>query len=431
MADAPTFSIDLSVLRLLKTRKKYERFARMVPAGTVSETTQKIINRMGEYFAVAAVDQITFSDFWPWLRTQYPKWKDKDLAFWQAQLKPIDKDNPEGYDEAVLKNLLATAMANKALDLIERWQDGKEVELSEELRTAVEQFEDALQRRVKTPDVTLDWGEMIAEDEDNTGLQWRLGCVARHLRAMRPGDFGILAMRPDRGKTTWGASEVTFMAPQLADLYPDEFRRVVWLNNEGPGRRILARIRQAALGMSNSEIRDLGAEKARKAYADAIKGEDRIVVKDIHGFSNWEVEELLRKLNPGLVVFDMIDNIQFAGQTHNGGERTDQLLEAMYQWARALGVRLDFAGIAMSQISADGESMQYPLQSHLKDSKTGKQGACDFILTGGFDPSQPRMRFIGTTKNKLKIEGATGNPQCRVVFDADRARLMEPQEVDE
>lgn len=426
----PAFSIDLPTLRLLKTRKKYERFARMVPEGTVSETTQKIINRFGEYFAVTGAERIEFAEFWPWLRTQYPKWKDKDVAFWSAQLRPVDKDNPEGYDEAVLKNLLATAMANKALSLIERWNDGKEVELAEELRVAVEQFEDALQRRVKTPDVTLDWDAMIEEEADNTGLHWRLGCVGNHLRAMREGDFGILAMRPDRGKTTWGASEVTFMAPQLAELYPDEFRRVVWLNNEGPGRRILGRIRQAALGLSNSEIRDMGAAKAREAYAEAIKGEDRIVVKDIHGFSNWEVEELLRKLNPGLVVFDMIDNIQFAGRAQNGGERTDQLLEAMYQWARSLGVRMGFAGIAMSQISADGEGMQYPFQSHLKDSKTGKQGACDFILTGGFDPNQPKIRFIGTTKNKLKIEGATGNPQCRVFFDADRARLLEPQEVE-
>jgi hypothetical protein len=35
-------------------------------------------------------------------------------------------------------------------------------------------------------------------------------------------------------------------------------------------------------------------------------------------------------VQPALVVFDMIDNIRFGGEVANGGQRTDQLLEAMY-----------------------------------------------------------------------------------------------------
>jgi len=423
-------SLDLAVLRMLKYRKKYERYAKMIPHGTVNDTTKKIIKRFGEYFEQTQVDRVEYKQFWPWLRSLYPKWREKDVAYWSTATEPIDRDNPEGYDEMVLRNLLATDLANKSLHLIERWNDGEEVELAEELRQAVDTFEDSLQRRVKTPDVTLDWGEMIAEDEDNSGLHWRLGCVGRHLRALRPGDFGIFAMRPDRGKTTWVASEITYFAPQVRKMYPDEYRPIVWLNNEGPGRRILARIRQAALGMSSSEIREMGPEAAQDAYIQALGGrEDMILVKDIHGFSNWEVEELLRKLNPSVVVFDMIDNIQFAGQTMNHGERTDQVLEAMYQWARSLGVRMNFVGLATSQISATADGERWPTQPHLKDSRTGKQGACDFILTGGYDPSMPNTRFIGTTKNKIKLEGASGNPAAQVFFDADRARLVEPEEV--
>lgn len=426
MADV---NLDLSVLRMLKTRRGYDRYARMVPAGTVGESTAKFIKRFGEYFEATSAEVITFEEFWPWLRSHYPKWKDKDVEFWRAATKPIDKDNPEGYDESVIRNLLSTDLANKALALIERWNDGDEIELEAELRGAVERYEAQVVRRVKTADVELDWDHMIQEEANNEGLGWRLTCVARHLRALRGGDFGILAMRPDRGKTTWGAAEITHFAPQLDEYDWSRGRPILWLNNEGPGKRILARIRQSALGMSNSEIRALGADKARLAYAKAIGGDaERIIVKDIHGFTNWEVEELIRKINPAVVVFDMIDNIQFAGSTMNHGERTDQVLEAMYQWARSLGVKYDFVGIAMSQISADGEGERWPAQRHLKDSRTGKQGACDFILTGGFDPSMPQTRFIGTTKNKIKVEGATGNPACQVYFDADRARMKEPEE---
>lgn len=429
MAD---LSLDLSVLRMLKRRKNYERYARMLPEGVVNDTTRRLVGRVGEYFAaVKEADVVTFEEFWPFLRSKYPKWKEKDISYWESVLKPIDRDNPDGYNETVLTQLLATDLGNKALALIEKHNDGDDIDLGESLRAAVERYESSVQRRIKTPDVDLDWDHMIQQDADNSGLQWRLGAVGRAIRAQREGDFGIFAMRPDRGKTSWVASEITHWAPQLATLYPDEFASILWLNNEGPGSRILGRIRQAALGLSVSEIAALGSKKARAKYAELIGGEHRIQVKDIHGFTHVEVEELIRKLKPRVVVFDMIDNIHFVGGQINNGERTDQILEAMYQWARSLAVRYGFVAVATSQISAEGDGERYPRQTQLKDSRTGKQGACDYILTGGYDPNMPRTRFIGTTKNKLKVEGSSGNPAAQVWFDADRSRLHEPEEVKE
>ncbi len=429
MADV---SLDLSVLRLLKRRKDYERYAKLVPEGVVNETTKKLVARFGEFFkAVPGEDSVTFTNFWPFLRSKYPKWKDKDVAYWEASLKPIDVDNPAGYNETLLTQLLATDLGRKALALIERHNEGDDIDLGEALRGAVERYETQVERRIRTPDVELDWDEMIAADEDNTGLQWRLKAVAEHLRALRPGDFGIMAMRPDRGKTSWIASEVTHFAAQLRALYPDEFKTVLWMNNEGPGHRILGRIRQAALGMSPSEIAKMGSKAAKAKYAEVIDGEARIQVKDIHGMTHVEVEELIRKANPAVVVFDMIDNIHFVGGQINNGERTDQVLEAMYQWARSLAVRYEFVALATSQVSAEGDGERFPRQTQLKDSRTGKQGACDFILTGGFDPNLPRIRFIGTTKNKIKVEGSSGNPAAQVWFDADRSRFNTPEETED
>lgn len=427
MAD---LNLDLSVLRMLKRRKKYERYAKLIPHGTVNDVTHRIIQRMGEYFeAVPDADIVRFKEFWPFLRSKYPAWKEKDTDFWSLSLKPIDGDNPQGYDETVLTQLLATDLGNKALALIEKYQQGGEVDLGEALREAVERYESAVERRIRTPDVELDWDDMIQEDTDNTGLQWGLPPLARHMRALRVGDFGIIAMRPDRGKTSLVAFLVAHWAQQLAELYPDEFRTVLWLNNEGPGRRILARLRTAVLNASPREIAEMGSAEARRRFAELIGGEARIQVKDIHTFTHVEVEELIRKTRPAVVVFDMIDNIHFVGGQINNGERTDQILEAMYQWARSMGVRYGFVGIATSQISAEGEGERYPRQTQLKDSRTGKQGACDFIVTGGFDPNLPNIRFIGTTKNKIKLEGASGNPQAMVKFDQDRSQFAEPEEV--
>jgi replicative DNA helicase len=425
-------TLNLQVLRMLKTRKRYDRYHNMVPEGTVNETTKKLLRRFGEFFAqVPNAEAIQHAEFWPWFRAHYPTWKDKDIAYWDAAIRPLDGENPAGLDDSIIRNLLAQRLASVSLEFIEKWQEGGEIELAESLRLATEDFDNAVARKTKAEAVELGWDDMVEEEQNLHGFEWRLECLRAHLRSLLAGDFGIIAMRPDRGKTTLIAAEVGYMAPQALALYPDDFRPVLWLNNEGPGRRILGRIRHSVLNLSAQELRDMGPEAAKEAYIEAVGGrEDIIQVVDIHGWTNWEVEELIRKKRPSLVVFDMIDNIQFAGKTMNHGERTDQVLEAMYQWARSLGVKYEFAGIASSQISADGEGLQYPAQSNLKDSRTGKQGACDFIITGGFDPNMPNTRFIGTTKNKLKMEGMPSSPQCQVFFDQDRGRFNEAKIVD-
>ena len=133
----------------------------------------------------------------------------------------------------------------------------------------------------------------------------------------------------------------------------------------------------------------------------------------------------LEQHEPALVVFDMIDNIRGFGDS----ARTDQRLESMYQWAREAAVKHEFAGIATSQISVDGAGMQFPLDHMLKDSKTGKQGACDFIIMGGAsdDEGYKNVRFIGVPKNKLRREGTDADPKTAVQFKPEICRLEDAE----
>jgi replicative DNA helicase len=168
--------------------------------------------------------------------------------------------------------------------------------------------------------------------------------------------------------------------------------------------------------------------KIRSEYAKALGGRPGVLrVFDIHGYNNMEVEDLIRNYKPALVIFDMVDNISFGGNVNNNGQRTDQLLEAMYQWARFMGVKYDTAVIATSQISADGDGMQFPTLPMLKDSKTGKQGAADVILTLGAvnDEMLKDSRWVGTTKNKKVRTGMSSSPRVEVLIDGDRARFKE------
>ncbi len=249
----------------------------------------------------------------------------------------------------------------------------------------------------------------------------------------------MVAARPDKGKTTFVADQLTHMAAQVDGLYPGQNRSILWFNNEGPGNRIVLRNFQAAL---NATVEDLVAlsntpsdldfahykTMVRQKYAAVLGGRPGVLrVMDIHGFWNHEVEDLIATHRPAAVVFDMIDNIKFGGGTTNGGERTDQLLEAMYQWARLMGVKYDTAVLATSQISADGDGLQYPTLPMLKDSKTGKQGAADVIITIGAvnDPALARSRYIGVTKNKKVRTGKAMSPMKEVILDGDRGRYVE------
>ena len=207
------------------------------------------------------------------------------------------------------------------------------------------------------------------------------------------------------------------MAPQLP---PD--RNIVWLNNEGPGDRIIPRLYQSALGISMSDMKLMHSEgKLVDAYRERIGGRlDRIRVFDIHGMTNGMVANILEENNAGIAIYDMIDNIK----GFSDAARTDLMLEQMYQSQRELMVRLDCIGIATSQISQDGDDLRFPTLPMLKDSKTGKQGACDWQLMIGSinDPAFQYSRFLGLPKNKLMRPDGKKDPKAEVLFDPTRAR---------
>lgn len=426
-------NLDLATLRLVKTRQHFDRYAKAIPPNVLSMETGGILKQMGAYFKDTGAEVIKVDEFFAYVRSKFPKWDEKQAAAQLDLIRPLDTDNPEGYNEKVLQNLLAADLANKSLALAERWKDGAEIDLGEAFRAALEAYEEAMIRKIKTPRVRLDFAAMLEQEKNDTGLHWRTELIDRYLKPLRGGDFGILAARPDRGKTTSVAGEITYMAPQLLTLYPIEehgLRPILWLNNEGPGERINQRIVQSACDLSIPEMVAMGQLELQRRYEQAVGHPDIIQVYDIHGFATHEVEELFRKINPGLVVYDMIDNINFGGTTLHEGSRTDQILEAMYQWARMMAVKYGFPALATSQISDPGEGQRYPAQNMLKDSRTGKQGACDFILTLGFDPAYPSMRYIGTTKQKTKRHGTKPVLEGEVWFDGDKGRLREVPIVD-
>lgn len=423
-------SLDITILKMLKTKVQFDRLYRSIPLHVLDEGTKLIIEDFRKYYAEFDVDHIEFDPFNTWFKNfAHPKLSDERKVYFQAVLAKVQEPLDERLEAGLHERMVAADTASKLTAILERFGEGDEVDLGPAIRGIVEQFELDTVRKVKTPFVEIDIDAELEAVDNDVGFHWRQRQINEAMRPLISGDFGIIAARPDVGKTTFLTDAATFFAPQIDALYPGEDRCILWFNNEGPGKRIVSRSYQSALNATYSDLVTRSKAKTiRNDYLTSMGGRDNILkVLDVHDFFNHEIEDIIRAFPPAIIIFDMVDNIKFGGLGNNNGSRTDQLLEAMYQWARVLAVKHDCVVLATSQVSADGAELAFPLLSHLKDSKTGKQGAADFILTIGYQSASPDNRYLGLTKNKLAREGGPKRLEANVIFDGARGRYVTPE----
>ena len=412
--------LDLSLLRIMKYRKEFNQLYPGIPRAALDRITVQLLEDFNKYFTKFPTHfKIDLELFFPRFKQWHPTLNDDQMAAYRQVLSKIEADVDDDTKAGVMNDLFENAMAVNMANIIQQFENGElDLPLAEYLNSELDTFK--LQTRSRLAvwnDTPLDvlFPDYTEQDE---GIHWRLACLNESMRGMLPGDFGLIAGRPDKGKTSFLASEVTFMAAQLpAD------KNVLWFNNEGVSDRIRARTFQAAIGKTPAECAELRKSGELMAeYEKAVGRADKIRIFDIHGYHIGQVEALIENNNPGIIVYDMIDNIRGFGSE----ARTDLQLEKMYQWARERCVKFNCIGLAASQISAEGDGTPYPEMWMLKDSRTGKQGACDFqLMIGTGREGTANCRYVSLPKNKLRREGAKGNPQCEVVFDIDRARYKD------
>lgn len=413
--------IDIILLRTMQHRSDYGMLSPMVQTAALSPETSALLTDFGKYFTdYPSHDRIDITTF----MTQFPKWHkgitdDRVREFGRILGNVIGKDADEDQKANIMTWLADVDISVRLQNVVAEYNEG---ELDKSLAFVLEDLMDKYRRsrgikQIKHIDTPIK--ELLKQDTDMSGIKWRLRCLNETMRPLRGGDFGIIAARPDQGKTSFIASEISYMAPQL----PDD-KNVLWLNNEGPGKRIIPRVWQAALGYTINEMVALSqADKLEGQFLKYMKRFDKVRIVDVHGLSNSQVELIIEANNAGIVIYDMIDNIGGFGDA----ARTDLKLEYMYQWARERAVKYDAIGLATSQISSEGHDLRFPGLSMLKDSKTGKQGACDFQLMIGSvsDPLLRTSRFIGLPKNKLRLPDGPSSPDKEVTFDAVRSRFKD------
>jgi len=240
------------------------------------------------------------------------------------------------------------------------------------------------------PFISDDLEVLINSSINSPGLRWRLNTLNQMLGSLRKGDFGFIFARPEAGKTTFLASEVTYMAQQLKE----DDGPILWINNEEQGNKVMLRCYQASLGV---DLTTLYSDMSVNRQKFLEQTNHKIKLYDSGTINRKTVEGLCKALQPSLVIFDQIDKI-----SGFDSDREDLKLGAIYQWARELAKQY-CPIIAVCQADGSGENVRWLTMGNVANAKTAKQAEADWILGIGkvTDPGYDNLRFLHLSKNKL------------------------------
>ena len=415
--------MDSLLLHALSNKQRYNSLKHVVPQGMVAPDTLALMQWYGAYFgAFPERDAVDVDELQSLVRLRSAHAAPESVQITLHLIEQLRQKPDDTAINGILGQLYELDLSGRAAALIEKYQRGDEVDLAYELSRLSQQA--VRSKASATPDDYIKTGidELLAEVSDDKGLKFRrIAALREHILGLQGGASIAIAARPDKGKTSLIASVLTDFAPQVVQMYGGE-RPILWLNNEGSGKRIIPRIYQAALGKDLNEIILMSnANQLVPAYTEAIGGiSDIIRVKDMHGANLAQIEQVIEAQRPAVVVADMLANFRLSSAV-TGGNKADAVEQIWQEW-RELMVRHDCIGMATVQISVEGGNMLYPPYSALKDSKTGIQGATDvIIMMGSLDnPDAQTIRGLSSPKNKFATPGKPSCFQSEVYFDGAR-----------
>ena len=308
----------------------------------------------------------------------------KDLELLLKDVYEQDITNMEaiiGLLEEHRRRSLAGQVALMALDV----EAGKKS--TAELLELFNNFEHQEVEADEITPVDMDLDNLYDTQIATPGLRWRTNWLNKSLGSLRKGDFGFIFARPETGKTTFLASEITHMVSQTEG-------DILWFNNEEQGTKVGIRVYQATLGLTTQAL--FANKQANKERYKAITN-NRIKILDFEDSSSKNrIESVLKQYNPALIIFDQIDKVRGFK-----GDRNDLELKQIYQWAREIS-KTYAPVIAVSQASGEAEGKLFLTMDMVDGSKTAKQGEADWILgIGKEQDNTSRSRYFNITKNKL------------------------------
>jgi replicative DNA helicase len=419
--------MDYDILFLCaQSKENLQKYRRYIKPHVVVKETNIILDGMDKYYKTfPGITDFAWDSFSAYLiADQSKRLTDDSIVKLRMTLTKAKTYEPHHAHEEVIKTLIELDYLAQIMEECEKVKEGSsDLEHVHILATnALKSVERYIEKDELFVSADL---SSIADRISSSGYEWRLDALNRSLGPLRTGNFVIVAARVEVGKTTFLASEVSYIAQQLPKDRP-----VVWVNNEEESSVVFFRIVQATLGIESKEM--IADSKAAMAAYTALMGGDKNkirVTKDTNHVR--DLETLFREVNPGLIIFDQLDKVGGFKEA----EREDITLGKIYKWARELA-RTYGPVIAASQLSASAVDLKDPPfigMDALRGSKTDKPGEADAVITLGKykepkTPEEEMIRTINVPKNKLPGGGSKQmeserHGQYLVTIDPIRARF--------
>lgn len=385
-------NINIIILHLFLNKELFNKYSRIISLEYFKNNNTSLFKIFLSLFELhkESTENITVDQLALQLYTLYPRLKDEekyllDITLQQVADTEVDETLALAYLEKHHQQALSTEIAIKALDVSQGRADFSV------LRELVDASETIVAGATDDEFVSDDLEILINNDIASQGLRWRLNTMNKTLGSLRKGDFGFIYARPETGKTTFLASEVTHMAQQAKEV---GLGTVLWFNNEEQGEKVMRRCFQAVFGITKEELYT-NYPHYKAEYEKTMEHHLRIF--DSASISKQDVERLCKKYSPSLILFDQIDKIKWPDS-----ERYDLKMKAIYAWARELAkTYAPFIGICQAGGTAEGK--KYLNMNDVDSSHTAKQGEADFMIGIGKtnNDGEEFQRFISLAKNKL------------------------------
>lgn len=411
-----------SILKVLETRDYFFRFKDHIKEHTLSKEVNTIIKDIKDYYIdYPTHDKVNWDIFSTWFKTiKHHSYSSDKLAIFSKIFSNLEKEELSTDDILPLvESFIERDYAIRMTDHLVKLAQGDDTKDIMTIHDMMKDYEDESSKALNSDEwlVSSNMDE-VYDDVLSKGLHWRLAELNRSVGPIRKGDFLVVAARVDTGKTTFLASEVTAMASQLPD---DE--TVLWFNNEERGAKVQARVWSAAAHMSDAEIK---ADKVGAVHAikKGMGSTNKVAIYYKPDMSIYDVEKIIGKYKPGLIIFDQLWKVQGFDSAFN---ETDKMTK-LFGWARGIAQK-HAPVINVHQAGSEAAGEQYIEMHQLYASKTGIQGEADAIITIGrsFDTSiAENARFLYVPKNKLSGDAGTveseRNGRYEVFIDTERAR---------
>jgi len=378
---------ELSIIKYLCRKDFYTEHRDKIKAEYLSKELKPILNTIDGYFnSIDDPTDLTVDD----LSNRYFATNRQKVDFYEGVLDSLRKNEASEESTLVLLGSLKQTALLRDLSLAAYdASDGRKtiqevLELSSGLSTS---NEDISTDDLEDDFVSDDLVEIVNTSRSVAGLRWRTDSLNKRLGSLRPGNFGFVFARPESGKTTFLASEVTHMATQVETP-------ILWFNNEQVGEEVMLRCYQAALGYNDVQLLS-NLEKNREEFHKITKG--NVKIKDAASIHYKQVEKFAEKHKPSLIVFDQIDKIKGFDN-----DREDLRLGSIYIWARELAKKY-CPVIGVCQADGSGEGQRWLTMANVANAKTSKQAEADWILGIGKvnEVGYENLRYLHLSKNKL------------------------------